>query len=205
MMRRLQRVHHSVELALDQFTQQNTAYFVDKKTVHVKRMAAVNTDQFSKCFSSTATDAIISESVACLDDILSKWLGVKESKRLQRTNHISFRDYFAVARNWFDQIKLKQMATHFWSPLFELSDHFCAESASTFFSRRFRVMQQQYQRYLSLLVLDKLIMCKIKFPNAREMPLVPTLIKVALFQILGDVTISSKSKGDDVRGRILES
>merc|ERR1719491_1295659 len=109
-MRRLQRVRESIELSLEQFTAQNTAYFVHKKTVHVNRMNEVNSDQFRKCFSSSATTAVISFCAACIDDILSKWLGVKESKRLKRSNHVSFRDYFAVSRNWFDQIKSKLMA-----------------------------------------------------------------------------------------------
>ena len=48
--------------------------------------------------------------------LISKWKGINVSRVKKPLN--TFKEYFAVARNWWDNHKQQHIATKFWIPLF---------------------------------------------------------------------------------------
>ena len=98
LMRLRMRILQSViEASLEQFAQQNRAYFFEfrrKRTIQVSRMAAVNMAEYRQLVTAQATQSVIAEYTCFINDTLTKWNGVRESKRL-KTQMLEFRKYFS--------------------------------------------------------------------------------------------------------------
>jgi len=171
-MRILQSV---IEMSLEQFAHQNREYFVEfrrNRTIQVPRMAAVNLSVYRQLVTAQAMQSVIAECTCFINATLSKWNGVKESKRL-KTQILEFRKYFAVSKNWFDQIKLEHMASHFWIPIFNLVETVAGKAAATFFCQRLYAHQALYRRYLNTLIIENLLRGTLKIANSRERLLIP--------------------------------
>jgi len=176
LLRERMRVLQSViEMSLEQFAHQNRAYFFEfrrKRTIQVSRMAAVNLSVYRQLVTAQSMQSVIAECTCFINATLSKWNGVKESKRL-KTQILEFRKYFAVSKNWFDQIKLEHMASHFWIPVFNLVQTMSGKAAAKFFSQRMYAHQALYRRYLNMLILENLLRGTLKIANSRERLLIP--------------------------------
>jgi len=140
--------------------------------IQVSRMATVNHSVYRAVVTAKAMQSVIAECTCFINATLSKWNGVKESKRL-KTQILEFRKYFAVSKNWFDQIKLEHMALHFWMPIFSLVETVAGKAAGEFFSHRLYAHQALYGRYLNMLILENLLRGTLKIANSRERLLIP--------------------------------
>ena len=113
-----------IRSSIDEFCHQNRLYFVEqrgKTTIRVDDMRRANERMSSECFSEGKLHRILSECGQNIDILLRHWSGVRNSQKIKEQT-VSFRTYFKIAKNWFDQIKGNEMAIHFWTPILNLID-----------------------------------------------------------------------------------
>ena len=113
-----------IRQSIAQFTDENTRYFIDlkqKTTIRVDRMGRVNGEMFEQHLHSAALDSVMDGCGDSLSNMLNEWNGVRRLNLMQEED-MSFRKYFGICKNWFDQIKLERIAFDFWVPLFDLVD-----------------------------------------------------------------------------------
>lgn len=104
---------------LTQFFKQNMVSFKHMQFIQVERMNNCNINNANIYILNKASEAvsgIISTCKTSIKKSLSDWNGVRKSKKYPLT----FKQYFCIARNTFDQRKPPIIAKKFWSPLFDL-------------------------------------------------------------------------------------
>ncbi len=122
--KRIEACRHIIKSSLCEFTQENTAYFLESRqttSVRVVNMDRANRRLYGECFEHGQFQQLMDECTQHIEYTLSNWDGVKSSKRI-RKKMLSFRCYFIPSKNWFDQTKIAIMASYFWIPLFNLID-----------------------------------------------------------------------------------
>ena len=103
---------------------------------------------FLNVSSETPLHKIFIKCKQAINTLLNNWEGVKKSK----TEKDSFRKYFNVARNSFDQSKQKVISTEFWSPIFDLISKFAFTSSDKFFCSSMHTHLKEYALFLQQLV-----------------------------------------------------
>lgn len=119
--KRQQKCIKVIALSVDQFTRQNTSYFIDLRgstTVRVQRMDQVNREMTSHFLSNDFHRNTIASSSAALTATLKRWSGVQKSQKVQKQDVVEFGVYFKIAKNWLDQCKVDLLTEIYWIPLF---------------------------------------------------------------------------------------
>lgn len=118
-------------------------------------------------------DDITSECLNKLYLLLQFWSGVNLTKTKKPLN--SFRDYFMIAKSWFDQKKKNMLGPDLWIPVFRALARFSTTAAATYFSERFPALQRLYAKHLLLQIMGGILDGQITFAE-RKQPLIPTAI-----------------------------
>jgi len=174
MARRMIAFREILNSSIQQFSLQNRRYFVEqrgKTTIRVDRMERANLRMSNEWFDDDKLRRVLSECGQQIDITLRNWRGVRNSQKIRECT-VSFRTYFNIAKNWFDQIKSNEMTIHFWIPILSSIDHFTRGAAALFFCDRFPDLQRLYSRYLRLLVLRHLVIGRVRVPNTKAVLLV---------------------------------
>ena len=150
---RLIEIRNVIQISLNKFTSQNRASFSQNKHIQTSRMHICNIDFANAYFlnvssSQTPLNKIFIKCKQAINTFLDNWNGVRKSK----TEKDSFRKYFKVARNSFDQSKQKVISSEFWSPIFDLITKFAFSAADTFFWSSMRTHLKEYALFLQQLV-----------------------------------------------------
>ena len=129
----------------------------------------------------SSADGLIPDqlSLAVLDKMklaLQFWNGVNLTKTKRSLEQ--FRDYYVIARNWFDCLKRNILGPAFWIEVFRLLEQFVVDAAATYFSRRFENLQKLYAKHLLFQVLRGIFGAEIHFFEQKVQPLLPgTILK----------------------------
>ena len=102
---------------MDQFIQECYPRFDQIASINVKRMNRINCESYNKLLSNQSV-FIRNRLNQCTNSImlsLSQWNGVTKSKK--ECNQ--FKDYFRIARNTFDQQKIKILTHQLWIPIID--------------------------------------------------------------------------------------
>ena len=133
---------------------------------HIQTLKMDNCDRyFANAFflnvssSQTPLNKIFIKCKQAINTLLDNWKGVRKSK----TEKNSFRKYFKVARNSFDQSKHKVISTEFWSPIFDLVTKFAFSVADKSVGRY--QMQSNLKEYGQFL--QELVCCFILIHNLK--------------------------------------
>ena len=113
--------------SLSTFNNQNLKHFQHDQTIRVERMNQDNYSQYTEYFElNDEIDRIVTKCNAMIDEHLMRWNGVQLSSKSRLLSESGdrayphFRDYFKVAKNTFDQRKLKIVADNFWIALIQI-------------------------------------------------------------------------------------
>ena len=150
---RLTEIRNIIKVSLNKFNSQNRASFSHVEHIQTSRMDTCNNFFANAYFlnvssSQTPLHKIFNKCKQAINTFLDNWEGVRKSK----TEKDSFRKYFKVARNTFDQSKQKVISTEFWSPIFDLISNFAISAADTFFCSSMRSHLIEYALFIQQLV-----------------------------------------------------
>ena len=150
---RLTEIRNVIQISLNKFTSKNRASFSQNEHIQTSRMHICNINFANAYFLNvsslqTPLNKIFIKYKQAINTFLDNWEGVRKSK----TEKDSFRKYFKVARNSFDQSKQKVISSEFWSPIFDLITKFAFSAADTFFWSSMRTHLKEYALFLQELV-----------------------------------------------------
>eukprot|EP01084_Bolivina_argentea_P247485 414043_1 len=116
---------------------------------------------------------IINECLNSLYLSLGRWTGTKTKKALN-----TFREYFIMARCWFDQTKKHLLAPVFWIKLFIHLSQFTQTASAQFFqnNNKYNHLIPLYSRYLELQIISGIFNGKLRFEGTKSQPLIPYAI-----------------------------
>ena len=167
----MNQLQNIISKSLEQFTQECRPKFKGIIGIDLNRMNRINNDNFKKILANHCPFIvkIMNQYRNKININLSNWNGVKKSKKPM----VRFRDYFKIARNTFDQQKVKTLAENVWIPIIQTISQYSDLCASQIFSFRCFEIQRFYRGYLSNLILINLINGKIEIPNCKSKYLIP--------------------------------
>ena len=176
---RLTEIRNIIKISLNKFTSQNRASFLHNKHIQTSRMDNCNINLANTFFLHVSSQPINKIFIKCkqaINTLLDAWKGVRKSK----TEKDSFRKYFKVARNSFDQCKQKVISTEFWSPIFDLISTFAFTASDTFFCSSMTTHLKEYALFLQQLIFKELMIGGLKTPNTRNRWLIASGIYINL-------------------------
>eukprot|EP01084_Bolivina_argentea_P297125 511813_1 len=116
----------------------------------------------------------------CFDKIsnrVNSWRGVHLNKRISSVPYKTFREYFTVAKNWWDQTKTNVLGSFLWAPVLNNIQKFVS-------SNIFNNKNSLYE------ILNDLFHSSVKYANTKQQPLIPNgviknckEIKIFLFKL----------------------
>ena len=113
--KRIDKLQTIILKSMDEFINESNKNFKEITAINIERMNKINHENYNKDLSNTSKFMINIEK-ECNNKIfecLSSWNGVKRSKK----NISTFRQYFKIARNTFDQRKTVIYSDNLWSPI----------------------------------------------------------------------------------------
>ena len=119
MAKRMGAFRHILASSIEQFSRQNHHYFVEqrgKTTIRIELMQRANMEKSREWFEEAKLRRILSECGQHIEITLRNWRGVRNSQKIRECT-VTFRTYFNIAKNWFDQVKSNTMTLHFWTPI----------------------------------------------------------------------------------------
>lgn len=196
-------------MSINKFAKQNQASFGHIQYIQVNRMNNCTINNVNK-YIYFANDKKIPEHInnilnkckKSVSKLLDDWKGIKKSKKQMST----FRAYFSIAKNSFDQSKIRIIAKEFWCPIFDIINQVAKSSSHEFFCGAMWNHQKQYTLYLKQLIFKELIIGKLKLPNTRANWLIP----ISIYPILriqdefALMKLPSNIKGGKLRSFMLE-
>ena len=117
-----------IALSVDQFTRQNTRYFIEirgKTTIRVQRMDKTNREMVNHFLNPQTQKYTIASCSAALTEALAKWGGVRRSSKFTEDDNVPFKAYYRTAQNWFDQCKVPLLSKVYWIPIFAVIQQVC--------------------------------------------------------------------------------
>ena len=161
-----------IKISLNKFAKQNNSSFGHIEYIKINRMNECsynNACQYVLNDTSVHITKIFNKCKKAINESLDEWKGVQKSKK----NTSIFRTYFGIAKNTFDQSKIKIISNEFWQPMFDLVDKFAMSASREFFCGVLWSHQKEYSLYLKQMILKELMMGKMKIPNTRDRLLIP--------------------------------
>eukprot|EP01083_Nonionella_stella_P267823 904975_1 len=119
---------------------------------------------------------IINECLNSLYLSLGRWNGINVTKTKKPLN--TFREYFTMARCWFDQTKKHLLAPVFWIKLFVHLSQFTQTASAHFFPKnnKYNHLIPLYSSYLELQMISGIFNGKLRFAGTKSQPLIPCAI-----------------------------
>eukprot|EP01083_Nonionella_stella_P148572 470610_1 len=95
-----------------------------------------------------------------ISSTINGWNGIKLDKTISSTRYNHFREYFKVAKNWWDQRKSTVLGAAFWTPILRDIQKFVADAAGV-------------DTRPLLLILSGLFHDTVRYANTKQQPLIP--------------------------------
>eukprot|EP00484_Ammonia_sp_Unknown_P026661 CAMPEP_0197036298 /NCGR_PEP_ID=MMETSP1384-20130603/13849_1 /TAXON_ID=29189 /ORGANISM="Ammonia sp." /LENGTH=690 /DNA_ID=CAMNT_0042466465 /DNA_START=262 /DNA_END=2334 /DNA_ORIENTATION=+ len=166
--KRVELCMHSIATAITDFYHVNESYF--HRNINIEQVKNLNLHIFTDSFINNGDAALIAQQCkAKISEHLDCWKGIQRSKKITA----SFRDYFKISKNWWDQRKIDITAQHFWIPIINLIIQVNNTTISQVYSDHSAASRECYMQYLSASILDQLFHAMLKMANSRERLLIP--------------------------------